>query len=200
VGFAVRIAKSRTRFGAAAAVALAVAGLWPGAAPAQGFQPASPDGWRAWLFSAAPPTPERRLDLGVTPDDRANRVGAVVTYPVIGGVHAGFRLDGTIDAAGAHANTALLVLRLPLFGAAETPARATSPLGTGAGFLSGAAVVRPPPARAATSGEGLLTRLLDPAFYWQALRLDVPMRWLTGAEESPSAVFLPPLRAPRAAN
>lgn len=189
------VRKART---AMAVVALLAAAWLPAAAAAQAYQPeAEPGGWRAWLFSTAPATPERRLDLGVMPDDRSSRVAAFVTYPVVSGLHAGLRLDGTIDGAGAHANTVLLVLRLPLFGSPEAPARA--PMTGRANYAPrGGARLAPVESSALSSGaepESLLARLLDPSFYWQALRLDVPARWLTGGDdEAPSAVILPPVR------
>jgi hypothetical protein len=176
--------------------ALLAAAWLPAVAAAQAYQvqpQQASDGWRAWLFSTTPATAERRLDLGVLPDDRSSRVAAFVTYPVVGGMHAGVRLDGTIDGAGARANTALLVLRVPLFGTPETPARAAP---TGPTFAS-RSVARSPAAdrpEEPTAPEGMLARFFDPTFYWQALRLNVPMRWLMGEEEAPSAVELPPIR------
>jgi hypothetical protein len=176
-----------------------LAAAWlPGTATGQTYQaqpqqgPAS-DGWRAWLFSTTPATAERRLDLGVMPDDRSSRVAAFVTHPVIGGMHAGVRLDGTIDGTGARANTALLVLRVPLFGTPEGPARAapTAPTYATRSVARSAAADRP---EEAAVPEGMLARFFDPSFYWQALRLNVPMRWLMGEEETPSAVDLPPIR------
>lgn len=126
------------------------------------------------------------------PDDRSSRVAAFVTYPVVSGLHAGLRLDGTIDGAGAHANTALLVLRLPLFGSPEAPPRAAM-IG-GAASYAPSRTVRQVPAESPSVAESLLTRLLDPSFYWQALRFDVPARWLSGGDKAPSAVTLPAVR------
>lgn len=178
-----------------AAVALLAAAWLPAAAAGQAYQAqAAPDGWRAWLFSTAPATPERRLDLGVMPDDRSSRVAAFVTYPVVSGLHAGLRLDGTIDGAGAHANTALLVLRLPLFGPPEAPARAATMGGTASYAPRRTTRQAPIESPNSSAPESVLVRLLDPSFYWQALRLDMPARWLTGDDEAPSAVTLPPVR------
>ena len=187
-------AAARTTGRTIAAAALLAASWLPASAAGQAYQAeAAPDGWRAWLFSTAPATPERRLDLGVLPDDRSSRVAAFVTYPVVSGLHAGLRLDGTIDGAGAHANTALLVLRLPLFGSPEAPARAAA-LGGTATYAPRRAVRSENSTSASAVPDSLLGRLLDPSFYWQALRLDVPARWLTGDDEAPSAVMLPPVR------
>ncbi len=97
------------------------------------------------------------------------------------------------DRAGAHANTALLVLRLPLFGTPEAPARAATMGGTASYAPRRTARSENSTSPSAIS-ESLLVRLLDPSFYWQALRLDVPVRWLTGDDEAPSAVTLPPVR------
>lgn len=187
-------AAARTTGRTIAAAALLAAAWLPASAAGQAYQAeAAPDGWRAWLFSTAPATPERRLDLGVLPDDRSSRVAAFVTYPVVSGLHAGLRLDGTIDGAGAHANTALLVLRLPLFGSPEAPARAAAMGGT-ATYAPRRAVRSENSTSASAVPDSLLGRLLDPSFYWQAPRLDVPARWLTGDDEAPSAVMLPPVR------
>jgi len=196
-------ARGRLSMAIGAALALAQACF---AAPAsaqqfapQQFAPAKGAvGWRAWVFSAAPASPERPLDLGIAPDDRTSRVGAVVTYPVVNSLQAGLRLDGTVDATGARANKAFLVLRLPLFG----PAEPRAPAGEA---IPAYAPAPPAPATAAPArGEapaqpGLLARLLDPAFYRQALRLpwfgtgpDIP----EGDEAAATSdVRLPPLRS-----
>ena len=152
-------------------------------------------GWRGWVFSTVP---EQRRDFAVAPLERNSTLGAFVTYPVTDAIDAGVRFDRTTDVLGEpQGRSALFVVRVPLFGS-PAPQESRSTAYAEPRASSSRPTQDPGPEADGNAEPGLVARLLDPATYWHALRLDVPLRWVLGAPESPSDLSLPSLRPPAA--